>query len=69
MKRHELAEEVDGIANDLERAIRKDDGPNRVRLPSGEYLEGEGADMWFQLQYSLIAHYRRLATNIRELED
>lgn len=67
MNKDELADQLALKADDLERAIKKDDGPNRVRLPSGDYLEGEGADMWFEFQYGIIDMLRNVSQAVRDL--
>lgn len=61
----EIVRRMFEAAQGMKAATVKDDGPNRVKLPSGEYLVGEGADMFTTLQNEII---RMLEVSVYHLE-
>lgn len=65
----QLVEEILGTAGDLEASIVQDDGPARVKLPSGDYMEGEAADAWFTFHHTVIDMLKRLAKEVEDLPD
>lgn len=64
----ELVQHLRNTADDMLATIKQDDGPPKVKMPSGEYMEGEAAELWFAFHYNMIDFLRLTANKLEELE-